>query len=255
MTGEKITDLVMMKKELEIVKDAVNILTKSIKCNEVFYPDDIEEVLKSKPTVKTEKLSEEQVREVCQQLLSSKSALVSYANVGKKSEIDKKPDEKQFNDEIQVIHFNESPTLEAIELLYETHPECVNIDFEELSKVKELSPDLQLLFKDSLKWDVVIHNTFNIEESILSELLRNMSKQDVSFICSNHNISDNFITKNPNLIDWNALLTFNQVPSEKVLIECYRYIPKRYKKTAYKQLICKQIFESKRSDVDDEEQI
>ena len=58
----------MMKKELEIVKDAVSILTKAIKCNEVFYPDDIEEVLKPKPTVKTEKLSEEQVREVCQQL-------------------------------------------------------------------------------------------------------------------------------------------------------------------------------------------
>ena len=253
MTGEKITDLVMMKKELEIVKDAVNILTKSIKCNEVFYPDDIEEVLKPKPTVKTEKLSGEQVREVCQQLLSSKSALVSYANAGKKSEMDKKPDEKQFNDEIQVLlQFNESPTLEAIKLLYETHPECLNIDFDELSKVKELHPDLQLLFKDSLKWDVVIHNTFNIREEILVELLRNMSEQDVSFICSIHNISDNFIEHYPELIDWDALLTFNRTPSEKTLFKCFKYIPRGYKSNAYKQLICKQIFENSKGSNDEE---
>ena len=258
MTGEKITDLVMMKKELEIVKDAVNILTKSIKCNEVFYPDDIEEVLKSKPTVKTEKLSEGQVREVCQQLLSSKSALenkdktepVSYVNTSKSS--DEEIDQELNNQILQQLQLStqpqdqDHPVVEAIKLLYETHPECVNIDFEELSKVKDLHPDLQLLFKDKLNWNVVIHNTFNIREDILVELLRNMSEQDISFISSIHNISDEFITAHPELLDWNALLTFNRVPSEKVLFECFRYIPWGYKSTAYKQLICKQIFESSR---------
>ena len=180
------------------------------------------------------------------------SQSVGYVNTSKSSneEID-----EELNDEIlRQLQLKEStqsqdqdhPVVEAIKLLYETHPECVNIDFEELSKVKDLHPDLQLLFKDKLKWNVVIHNTFNIREDILVELLRNMSEQDISFISSIHNISDEFITAHPELLDWNALLTFNRVPSEKVLFECFRYIPWGYKSTAYKQLICKQIFESSR---------
>ena len=179
---------------------------------------------------------------------------VSFVNTGKSS--DEEIDE-ELNDEIlRQLQLKESSQekqdkdstsmVEAIKLLYETHPECVNIDFEELSKVEDLHPDLQLLFKDKLNWNVVIHNTFNIREDILVELLRNMSEQDISFISSIHNISDEFITAHPELLDWNALLTFNRVPSEKVLFECFRYIPWGYKSTAYKQLICKQIFESSR---------
>ena len=222
-------------------------------CNPVFN-DDIKVAIAKTPIGRLAPLKNYD-SEYWQRILSAKSALVeskdrkdkteleSYANVGKKSELDKKPDEKQFN---------ESPTLEAIKLLYETHPECLNIDFDELSKVKELSPDLQLLFKDSLKWDVVIHNTFNIREEILVELLRNMSEQDVSFICSIHNISDNFIEHYPELIDWDALLTFNRTPSEKTLFKCFKYIPRGYKSNAYKQLICKQIFENSKGSNDEE---
>ena len=201
---------------------------------------------------------------LAEKMISLKDALekdkqqqfIGYASKSsEKEEID-----QELNDNIlQQLQLKEDsqsnpqqPMVEAIKLLYETHPECVNIDFEELSKVEDLHPDLQLLFKDKLNWNVVIHDTFNIREDILVELLRNMSEQDISFISSIHNISDEFITAHPELLDWNALLTFNRVPSEKVLFECFRYIPWGYKSTAYKQLICKQIFESSRP-ADDEE--
>lgn len=179
---------------------------------------------------------------------------VSYVNTGKSS--DEEIDE-ELNDEIlRQLQLKESSQekqdkdstsiVEAMKHINDLYHKGYHIDFIELSETKDLHPNLQFLFKEFLRWDIVIKNTYTIREDILVELLRDMDKQDVSFICSNHNISDNFIEKYPELIDWDALLTFNRTPSEKVLFKCYKYIPWKYKSTAYKQLICKQIFESTR---------
>ena len=69
---------------------------------------------------------------------------------------------------------------------------------------------------------------------------------------ASQNISDRFILRHPDLIDWSALLTFNRTPSEKVLFNCFKYIPKQYKSNAYKHLICREMFESSRPYSDEE---